>query len=128
MLAVAILGLAVVALMQAMVTTARLNTSARELGMAVNLARHVHEYAMSLNMSRVDALNGKTFAPIGSDGKPLSGYDGWQQTVSVALAPAESITGSGVGTGSKIRRVTVEAKYKGAVVHRESWLLAPVGL
>lgn len=131
MVAVVIVGVAIVALMQSMTTSTTVNGSARELSIAVNLTRHVHERAMSLGMSQVDALDGLTFTtPIGSDGKELDGYTGWEQNVRVYRAePTSSLDANAApGSTSTIRRIVVEATYKGAVVHRESWLLAPVGL
>lgn len=131
MVAVVIVGVAIVALMQSMTTSTTVNGSARELSVAVNLTRHVHERAMSLGMSQVDALDGQTFTtPIGSDGKPLAGYTGWEQKVLVYKAePTNDLEANAAsGSTSKIRRIVVEATYKGEVVHRESWLLAPVGL
>lgn len=134
MIAIVIVGVAVAALMQSMTTTTDVTATARQVTVGVNLTRHVHEYAMTLSMTKLDALNNQTFTtPIGSDGNGLIGpdgqvlpaYAGWQQVVSVSQAPATSIQSTGA---SEIRRIVVEARYKGAVVHRESWLLAPVGL
>jgi type II secretory pathway pseudopilin PulG len=132
MIAVVIIAIGVTAVMQAMSTTTSVNAGARKTEVAVNLSRHIHEYAMGLTMAKLDALNGRTFTgPIGSDGlalAPANAYSDWGQRVTVSLAPIADIKGSGAGTpATKVRRLVVEARYKGAVVHRESWLIAPVG-
>ncbi len=132
MVAVMIIGVAVTALVQAMASTTKVNVAAREASVAVNLVRNIHERAMSLSLSQVDALNGRTFTtPIGSDGAALTGYDGWSQTVQVGRVVVDAthdIKANATGTPStRLRRVNVQAVHKGAVIYNESWLLASTG-
>lgn len=132
MVTVIIVGVAVTGLMQAMASSTMVNVTARDAEVAVNLARNVHERAMSLPMSGVDALNGRTFTtPIGSDGNALTGYTDWTQTVQVSRVLADAshdIKANATGTPTtRLRRITVQARHKGAVIYNESWLLAATG-
>ena len=132
MIAVVIVGVAVTGLMQAMASTTQVNVTARDTDVAVNLVRNIHERAMSLTMTQLDALNGRTFTtPIGSDGAALTGYNDWTQSVQVSRVVADAthdIKENATGTPTtRVRRVNVQARHKGAVICNESWLVASTG-
>jgi Tfp pilus assembly protein PilV len=134
MLAMVIVGVGVVALMQAITSATMADSAATRSEVAINLARNIHEYALDHDISAVDPLDGKTFSPvIDSDGQPVAdGYANWQQSVRVyKVIPSSGIQANVALTNSsttRLRRVVVQVLYKGKMEYTQNWLVSPSGL
>ncbi len=138
MIAVVIVGVAVAAVVQSMASGTQANGQATQLSVALNLARNVHEYAVSQPMSKLGDMDKKDYCPvIDSAGNPLNDLPGWTQSVRIYKVDAGSLQSSvdlstPTTTGYQLRRVVVKVQFRGpngsGTVHTASWLIAKTGL
>jgi prepilin-type N-terminal cleavage/methylation domain-containing protein len=117
-----IIGVGFLSMLQLLAAGTMTNIRAIESTTAVNLAKNVREMSLKKKFSEIPALDGASYQPpIDSQGKALSDFDNWKQTVAVhAVDPDRMTLDISDATPSAVR-VTVVIEHNGARVCDVSW-------
>lgn len=147
LVAAAIMGVMLVALMEAFKVGLQALQQSERMTVASSLVEEIHQMTLTLPVSDpetpsswgqevgesgppfddADDLDGMTFSPpVNADGNVITGLDGYGQQVTV-VSVSEQDFGQTVGDGaSPVSRVTVVITCQGDEVCRMSWLVVGV--
>lgn len=125
-MAIVIVGVGVLASAQLLAVGTQANGDAHRLTTALNLAANVRELAQQKTGAQVLAMNGQTYSPArDARNEPIANMSDWQQLVSVARVTQGEITlPAGATSTSRLLRLTVTVRFRGANLTTESWLVA----
>ncbi len=123
-IATALVGLGVVALMVAMQTGTHINGSGQEMTQACFLVEEVREYALKQPWGALTALNDSWSPPRNADGAALPALAGWTQTVSVEWRNANDVMLPANPGTTDLVRITVTISHQGQPVLSTGWLRA----
>jgi prepilin-type N-terminal cleavage/methylation domain-containing protein len=147
LVAVVLMGLAVVALMTANSALTQANAAGTELSTAEFLAEQIRELATTLpvidpesgagtfgaeeaglaDYDDLDDFDGRTFSPpIDADRQPLANFGAYSQQVIVQNVNASNFDQVVADHGSDFVRVTVTVVFSGRQITSASWLRAAV--
>jgi type II secretory pathway pseudopilin PulG len=122
----AIVGIAIVGMLQLMAAGSMANYDSAEATTAVNLANNINEMLHGVNYTSLKATyDNRTYNPaVDATGAALTSFSGWQQRVSVKYVDHNLVTS--VVPDSQIEptcRVTVTVIHNGTPVYVASWLI-----
>jgi prepilin-type N-terminal cleavage/methylation domain-containing protein len=148
LVAAAIVGIGVSAVMVAMQTGTEVNAAGKELTQAVFVAQEIREWTLLLPFSDPDPGDaGNPPGPDGSDpevfvddlddlmgvayspprdaaGAAISGMDGWSQQISLEWKDPDNLTATVAPGASDIIRVNVTVLHNGQTILTTGWLVA----
>jgi hypothetical protein len=117
-----IVGVGFMAMLQLLAAGTKSNLQGVEHTTGMNLAKNVREMTLKLPYAQLAGLNGKVYQPvIDSQGKTLSGYGDWQQTLSVHPADPNRITLEITDASPVALHCTVNVTRNGKGVSSLSW-------
>lgn len=123
-IAVAIVGIAVVALLTALASGTRTNTAGQELSQAVFLSQAVREWTLAMPYSELDDLADVTYSPpINSMGHEISDMVGWSQTVTVTYREPEDLNTVVSPGPTDVARIEVDIRRNGRDILNTGWLV-----
>ena len=117
-----IAGICLAGAMTAISSNVILTTQSEEMSRAVFLAQEVREWSMNISYASISTMAATDVTPRDSMGSALTGYSGWNETITVTyLDPATLATS---GTTTTMARVAVTLGLGGQTVFSTSWLVA----
>ena len=124
-IATALVGMGVAALMVTTQMSTRVNGAGKELTQASYLLEEVREYLLKQSWSTVTGLNNATWnPPRRADGTSLTSMSDWTQSIQIEWKnPANILTNVNAGA-SDLVRVTVSISHGGKSVLSSGWLVA----
>jgi prepilin-type N-terminal cleavage/methylation domain-containing protein len=122
----AIVGIAIVAMLQLMTAGSMANADSAESTTAVNLANNINEMLQGVNYTVLKSTyDNQTYSPaIDATGAALTSFSGWAQQVSIKYVDHNLVTS--VVPDTQIEptcRVTVTVFHNGTPVYAASWLI-----
>ena len=122
----AIVGIAIVAMLQLMAAGSMANADSAESTTAVNLANNINEMLQGVNYTTLKSTyDNRTYSPaVDATGAALTSFSGWQQQVSVKYVDQNLVTSIVPDTQVEPTcRVTVTVFHNGTPVYTASWLI-----
>ena len=119
-----IVGVGTVAMIQLLAAGSMANGDAHSLTTGLNLARNIREMTQSMTYVQILDLDGEVYSPpVDSMGQAQSGFDGWQQAVTVQKVDPNYLTLElAQSTDSPMARVTVSVSRDGEEICSIDWL------
>ena len=122
----AIVGIAIVGMLQLMAAGSMANADSAEATTAVNLANNINEMLQGANYTTLKSTyDNRTYNPaVDATGAALTSFSGWQQQVSIKYVDHNLVTS--VVPDSQVEptcRVTVTVFHNGSPVYTASWLI-----
>ena len=122
----AIVGIAIVGMLQLMAAGSMANAESAEGTTAVNLANNINEMLKGADYSTLQSTyDNRTYSPaVDATGGAMSSFSNWEQVVSVKYVDHNRVTSEVPDTQVEpTSRVTVTVKHNGNVVYTVSWLV-----
>jgi hypothetical protein len=122
----AIVGIAIVGMLQLMAAGSMANAESAEATTAVNLANNINEMLQGVSYTTLKStFDNRTYNPaVDATGAALGSFSGWQQLVSVKYVDHNLVTSIVPDTQVEPTcRVTVTVVHNGIPVYTASWLV-----
>ena len=125
-LTIVIIGLGVLAAAELLATGTQANADSHRLTTALNLAGNMREYAQQKAAADLLAMDGDVYSPPhDARGNSIDGLEDWEQVIDVEKVSPDWITVDVSKTStSRLMRLTVSVRYRGAEMTSEMWVLA----
>ena len=149
LIASAIVGLGLTAMLMASKSGTQVNASARDITQAINLGQEVREWTLKLpfldpdtpdNPPGPDGASPQTFVddlndlmnvtyspPRDANGQAISDMTGWSQQITLSWRDPENLSETVTDGASEIIYVEVEISYEGQLVTTTGWLVTKRG-
>ena len=125
MIALMILGIAIVSLIAANSSMTTVNGAGIELSTAEFLIEQIREYSAVKTFNNIAALNGSSFSPpIDATGEELSDMTNYQQQITVVHVQNTNLELIDAGATSDFLKITVEVSLNNEPISSCSWIKA----